>query len=92
MLAMFNDTKLPTDNERALELLTSINTLWDENSWLDEETHETLHLEVSPRIQEEIVKVVVAYPESVEELLANEICIHSFIEWVIHGEENDEVL
>ena len=67
MLAMFNDTKLPTDNERALELLTSINTLWDENSWLDEETHETLHLEVSPRIQEEIVKVVVAYPESVEE-------------------------
>ena len=90
MLAMFKDVELPHDNERALGLLTRINILWDENSWLAGKKHQTRHLSVSHEAQKKIIEVVLVNTDTVEELLNDEICIHQFIEWVLqNGEEVD---
>ena len=66
MLAMFKDVELPIHNERALELLERINTLWNENSWLAGKKHYTQHRRVSYEIQQKIVEVAENSPEILE--------------------------
>lgn len=79
---------LPTKNERALELLTRINTLWDENSWLAGETHQTRHQRLSFEVQQMLVEFAVNSPDTLEELLNDEICLNRLIEIVCSSEES----
>lgn len=87
MLAMFKNVELPHNNSRALELLERINTLWDENSWLAGKKHQTQHRRVSYDIQQKLVEVAVNSPDTLEELLDNEVRLDQLVEWVLDGEE-----
>ena len=86
MFAMFKNVELP-DNERALELLERVNSLWEQNSWGSVGPKSiTRHRRVSYTIKEKLIDIAVNFPNALEDQLNSEVSLDQLIYWAINGD------
>ena len=83
-MSLFDGCKLP-DDERALEILDRISELWENNAGV--KTVCTLkypnpcicHQSVSMKLKEELIKLSVTVPKTLEDMLNDEVSLHNIL-------------
>ena len=80
--SIFEGFELPLHNERAMELLESVENLWEENHWLrggPTSPEKVIHRTLSPSTLNSIIEFSTTNTAELEELLASEVCLDQLI-------------
>lgn len=83
-MSLFDGCNLP-DDERAQEILMRISELWDDNASVRNicsERHPNpniRHEEVSIELQEELIKLSITSPKTLEDMLNEETSLHNIL-------------